>query len=70
MEPLYQCAKIAQNFQRNIRPLFALKLLCFYLRLNVFKLSAAKNKRANYTFFVKPKCVFLIEETRTPITNF
>ena len=55
MEALYQCAKIAQSLQRNIRPLFTLGLLCFYLSLNVFNLSAAtKNLIANYTFLVKP----------------
>ena len=41
MEALYQCAKIAQNLQRNIRPIFPLGLLCFYSCLNVFNLSAA-----------------------------
>ena len=40
MEALYQCAKIAQSLQCNIRPLFALGLLCFYSNLNVFNLSA------------------------------
>ena len=64
MEALYKCAKIAQSLQRNIKPLFALGLLCFYSSLNVFNLSAAtKNLRTNYTFFVKPKCVSLIGET-------
>ena len=66
MEALYQCAKIAQSLQRNIRPLIALGLLYFYLSLNVFNLSAAtKNLKTNYTFFVKPKYVLLIRETRT-----
>ena len=66
MEALYQFAKIAQNLQRNIRPLFALGLLCFYSSLNVFNLPAAtKNLRANYTFFNKTKCGLLIKETRT-----
>ena len=61
---LYQCAKIAQSLKRNIRPLFALSVLCFYSNVNVFNLSAAtKNLRKNYTFFVKPKCVLLIWET-------
>ena len=65
MEALYRCAKIAQSLQRNLRPLFALGLLCFYPSLNVFNLLAAtKNLRKNYTFFVKPKCVLLIGETR------
>ena len=59
MEPLYQCAKIAQSLKRNIIPLFALGLLCFYSSLNVFNLSAAtKNLIANYTFFVKPSLNF------------
>ena len=40
MVALYQCAKIAQSLQCNIRPLFALGLLCFYSNLNVFNLSA------------------------------
>ena len=66
MEALYQSAKIAQSLQRSIRPLLALGLLCFYSSLNVFNLSAAtKNLRTNYNFFVKPKCVLFIEETRT-----
>ena len=66
MEALYQFAKIAQNLQRNIRPLFALGLLCFYSSLNVFNLSpATKNLKTNYTFFIKPKCERLIGETRT-----
>ena len=65
MEALYQWAKFAQSLQRNIRPIFALGLLCFYSSLNVFNFSAAtKNLRKNYTFFVKPKYVFLIGETR------
>ena len=59
MEPLYQCAKIAQSLKRNIIPLFALGLLCFYSSLNVFNLSAAtKNLIGNYTFFVKPSLNF------------
>ena len=29
MKALYHCAKIAQSLQHNIRPLFALRLLCF-----------------------------------------
>ena len=29
MEVLYQCAKIAQSLQRNVRPLLTLGLLCF-----------------------------------------
>ena len=70
MEALYQCAKIAQSLQRNIRPWFALGLLCSYSSLNVFNLSAAtKNQRTNYTF-VKPKCVLLIGETRTQLQIF
>ena len=40
LKALYQCAKIAQSLQCNIRPLFALGLLCFYSNLNVFNLSA------------------------------
>ena len=32
MKALYQCAKIAQGLQHSIRPLFALCLLCFYLK--------------------------------------
>ena len=40
MEALYHCAKIAQSLQCNMRPLFALGLFCFHLRLNVFNLSA------------------------------
>ena len=65
MKALYRCAKIAQSLQRNLRPLFALGLLSFYPSLNVFNLLAAtKNLRTNYTFFVKPKCVLLIGETR------
>ena len=66
MEALYQCAKIAQSLQRSTRPLFALSLLLLLLSLNVFNSpTATKNLRANYTFFVKPKCVLLIGETRT-----
>ena len=66
MEALSQCAKIAESLQRNMRPLFALGLLCFYSSLNVFNLSAVtKNLRTNYTFLVKPKCVLLIGETGT-----
>ena len=41
MEALYHCAKIAKSLQRNIRPLFALGLLCFYSSLNVLYLTAA-----------------------------
>ena len=32
MKALDQCAKIAQSLQHNIRPSFALVLLCFYLK--------------------------------------
>ena len=53
MEALYQCAKIAQSLQNNIRPLFALGLLWFYSNLNVFNLSAAiKILRIIYSFFL------------------
>ena len=66
MEALYEYVKIAQSLQRKIRPLFALGSLCFYSSLNVFNLPAAiKNLRPNYTFFVKPKCILLIGETKT-----
>ena len=41
---LYQCAKIAQSLQQNIRPLFVLGLLCFYSSLNVSNVSAAQVK--------------------------
>ena len=68
---IYQCAKIAQSLQHNIRPLLVLGLLCFYSGLNVFNLSAAtKNLRTNYAFFVKPKCVLLIGEARTQWQTF
>ena len=33
MKALYQYAKIAQNLQHNTRQLFALGLLCFYLKV-------------------------------------
>ena len=32
MKVVYQCAKIAQSLQRNIRPLFTMGLLRFYLK--------------------------------------
>ena len=35
MKALYQCVKIAQSLQQNIRPLLNLSLLCFYS--NVFE---------------------------------
>ena len=66
MEALYQSAKIAQSLQRNIRPLFALGLFCFYSSLNVFNLSAAtKNLRKITPSSLIQKCVLLIGETRT-----
>ena len=66
MEALYQCTKIAQTLQRNIRPLLALGLLYFIQVWIVFNLLATtKTPRTNYTFFVKPKCALLIGETRT-----
>ena len=66
MEALYQCSKIAQSLQRNVRALFALGLLCFYSSLNVFNLSVAtKNLRTNFTLLIKPRCVLSIGETRT-----
>ena len=66
MEALYQCSKIAQSLQSNIRPLFALGMLCFYSSLNVFNLSVAtKNLRTNFTLLIKPRYVLLIGETRT-----
>ena len=36
MKALYQCAKIAQSLQHNIRPLFALGLLHFYLKVLMY----------------------------------
>ena len=33
MKGLYQCAKIAQSLQHNIRPLLDLGLLCFYSKV-------------------------------------
>ena len=33
MKAFYECAKIAQSLRRNIRPLFALDLLCFYSKV-------------------------------------
>ena len=37
MKTIYQCPKIAQGLQYNIiRPLFALSLLCFYSKLQMF----------------------------------
>ena len=36
MKALYQCAKIAQNLQHNIKLLFALGLLCFYLKVLMY----------------------------------
>ena len=33
MKTIYRCPKIAQGLQYNIRPLFALRLLCFYSKL-------------------------------------
>ena len=66
MKAIYKCAKIVLSFQGNIKQLFALGLLIFYSTLNVFNLSAAtKNLRTDVTFFVKPRCVLLIGETRT-----
>ena len=66
MEALYQSAKIAQSLQRNIRPLFALGLFCFYSSLNVFNLSAAtKNLRKITPSSLIQKYVLLIGETRT-----
>ena len=61
MKVLYKCAKISQSLQHNIRPLFALGLLYFYSKVNVFNLSVTKkNLRTNCTFFVKPTCFLLI----------
>ena len=66
MEALCQCAKFAQSFQRNIRSLFPLGLLCFYSSLNVFNFSATtKNLRTNDTFFITSKCFLLIGKIRT-----
>ena len=33
MKALNQCTKIAQSLKHNIRPLFALGLLCFYSKV-------------------------------------
>ena len=33
MKAIYECAKIAQSLQPNIRTLFALGLLCFYSKV-------------------------------------
>ena len=33
---LYNCAKIAQSLHHNIRPLFALGLLCFYSNVRIY----------------------------------
>ena len=36
MKALYECAKITQSLQHNIRPLFALGLLCFHSKLRMY----------------------------------
>ena len=41
--------------QYNIRPLFAFGLLWFIRKFA----AATKNLKANYTFFVKPTCLFI-----------
>ena len=52
MTTLYQYAKIAQNLQHNIGPLFSLGFLRFYKKFECIKLSeAVKNLKTNYTFF-------------------
>ena len=33
MKALYHCAKIAQSLQHNMKPLFALGLLCLHSKL-------------------------------------
>ena len=47
MKVLFKCAKISQSLQHNIRPLFALGLLYFYSKVNVFNLSVTKKKPEN-----------------------
>ena len=60
MKALYLCGKIAQSLQYNIRPLFALGLLCFIVQINglVSLDSDLRDER------VKPACLLLIRETR------
>ena len=66
MKALYQCAKIAQSLQRNIRPLFALWAYSVFIEVWMYLTCQQQQKTENkYTFFVKPKCVLLIGETRT-----
>ena len=54
MKAFYQCAKITQSLQHNMRPLFALGFIVFFFkRLNVFNLSAATKKLiTSCTFFI------------------
>ena len=64
MKASYQCAKTLDHYS-----LWAHVFL--FKSLNVFNLPAAtKNQRTNYTFFVKPTCFLLIQETRRSMTNF
>ena len=56
-----------QSLQYNIRPLsYSLWTYCLFIQ----KFAAAtKNLKTNYTFFVKPTCLSLIQETRRSMTN-
>ena len=57
MKALYQCGKIAQSLQYNIRPLFGLGLLCFIVDWFLYD-SDLRDER------VKPACLLLIREIR------
>ena len=61
---LKQCAKIVQSLQCRIKPLFAMGFV--FIRKFVV---VTKNLKTNYTFFVKPTCFLLIQETRRLMTN-
>ena len=56
LKALYQCAKIFQSLQYNIRPLnYSLRTYCAFIR----KFAATtKNLKTNYIFFIKPTCFY------------
>ena len=68
IKALQQCTKIVQSLQYNIRPLsYSLWTYCVFIRKFAV---ATKNLETSYTFFTKPSCFLLIQETRRLMTSF
>ena len=65
VKEIYQCAKIAESLQLNIRPLFSLSLLCFYSKVWMYLICQQQQTWEQITRFLLSQHIFLsIRETR------